>query len=147
MKRIIPPVLFFICISVIVLLWAFAPWHEFLAYPINLSGLPLIVLGVGLAMRGSKVFETVGTNIETFEKPNVLVTDGLFKISRNPMYLGFGLALLGLALVLGNVSSLLVVIVFFVITDRWYIAFEEELMVKQFGDRYVEYSKRTRRWL
>ena len=147
MKQIIPPMLFFICIGAMALLWAFAPWHELLAYPVNLFGIPLTLLGLGLAMRGSKVFEKVGTNIQTFEKPDVLITDGLFKISRNPMYLGFVLALLGIALVLGNLSSLLIVIAFFVITDRWYIAFEEDLMTKQFGDRYVEYSKRARRWL
>ena len=129
------------------LLWAFLPLAEFMAYPFNLFGLPFIVVGIGIAISGSKAFEKAGTNIETFKKPDVLVTDGLFKISRNPMYLGFVLALLGIALVLGNLSSLLIVVAFFVITDRWYIAFEEDLMTKQFGDRYVEYSTRTRRWL
>lgn len=63
------------------------------------------------------------------------------------VYLGFLVALLGGAIVLGNFSSILVVIGFFVITDRWYINFEEEVMDKKFGDRYAEYKAKTRRWL
>lgn len=107
----------------------------------------VIVIGVGLAKRGSDTFERIGTNIETFQKPEVLVTDGLFSFSRNPMYLGFVMALLGVAIVLGNLLSFAVVLAFIVITDRWYIPFEEAAMKQQFGEQYERYKARTRRWL
>ncbi|MDJ0593981.1 MAG: hypothetical protein QNJ72_29050 [Pleurocapsa sp. MO_226.B13] len=46
-----------------------------------------------------------------------------------------------------DLSSLLVVVIFFVITDRWYIQLEEKAMAKTFGDQYAEYKAKTRRWL
>jgi len=147
MKKIIPPVLFVICLAVMFLLWWWQPLGLFLDYPDNISGVVLIILGLALAKQGSSLFERRGTNIQTFDDPDVLVTDGVFRISRNPMYLGFALALAGLAIVLGNFASLLVVLAFIVITDRWYIAFEEVVMIRTFGDRYRTYQQRTRRWL
>ena len=147
MKKIIPPVLFAICIVVMVGLWLVFPIIQFVTFPISLVGILPLVAGLGIAKRGSDIFEKTGTNIETFDDPDILVTDGLYRISRNPMYLGFLVALLGVAIVLGNFSSILVVIGFFVITDRWYINFEEDVMAKKFGDRYAEYKAKTRRWL
>lgn len=147
MKKIIPPVLFVICIVVMVGLWLVFPIVQFVTFPISLVGVLPLVVGLGIAKRGSDIFEKAGTNIETFNDPDILVTDGLYRISRNPMYLGFLMALLGVAIVLGSFSSILVAVGFFVITDRWYIKFEEESMAKRFGDRYAEYKAQTRRWL
>ncbi|MCG8343163.1 MAG: isoprenylcysteine carboxylmethyltransferase family protein [Chlorobiales bacterium] len=147
MKKIIPPVLFVICIVIMVGLWWVFPMVQLVTFPVSLVGILPFIVGLGVAKRGSDVFEKAGTNIETFEEPNLLVTDGLYRISRNPMYLGFLTALLGVAVMLGNFSSILVVIGFFIVTDRWYIKFEEEVMAKTFGDRYAEYKAKTRRWL
>lgn len=130
-----------------VLLWFVLPLGSFLYYPFNLLGIPLVISGIGVAKRGSKIFERAGANIQTFEDPDALITEGLFKISRNPMYLGFVIALAGVATTLGNISSLLIVIVYIFVTDRWYIAFEEAAMEREFGEQYMSYKKRTRRWL
>ncbi len=147
MKKVIPPVLFVICVVVMVGLWLVFPIMQFITFPISLVGILPLVVGLGIAKRGSDIFEKTGTNIETFDDPDILVTGGLYRISRNPMYLGFLVALFGVAIVLGNFSSLLVAVGFFVITDRWYIKFEEEAMAKTFSDRYAEYKAKTRRWL
>lgn len=147
MKKIIPPVLFAICIVVMVVLWLVFPIVRFVAFPMSLVGILPLGVGLGIAKRGSDIFEKKGTNIETFNDPDLLVTDGLYRISRNPMYLGFFMALLGVAVMLGAFSSILVALVFFVVTDRWYIPFEEDAMDKIFGERYAEYKAKTRRWL
>ncbi len=63
------------------------------------------------------------------------------------MYLGFLIALFGLFVLFGCLSPLFIVIIFFVITDRWYIEFEEVAMAKVFGDEYAKYKTKTRRWL
>ena len=147
MKKIIPPVLFVICIVIMVGLWWVFPIVQLVTFPVSLVGILPFIVGLGVAKRGSDVFEKTGTNIETFEEPDLLVTDGLYRISRNPMYFGFLTALLGVAVMLGNFSSILVVIGFFIVTNRWYIKFEEEVMAKTFGDRYAEYKAKTRRWL
>ena len=84
----------------------------------------------------------------TFDKPSKLLTNGLFKYSRNPIYLGLLLAILGVALLTkGSILSLSIVLIFFVITDRWYIAFEEKMMLEKFGDEYTDYCKKVRRWI
>ena len=147
MRRLIPPILFFLSVVVMMLLWFVFPLATFLSYPFNLLGILLIILGIGVAKLGSDTFERAGTNIHTFKDPDVLITEGLYKISRNPMYLGFAVALIGVAITLGNVSSVAVVVAFIFITDRWYITFEEAAMQRRFGEQYANYKKHTRRWL
>lgn len=147
-KQILPPVLFFISIGLMIALHLAWPgtrlrWHS--AY--NVLPLTLLAAGLGLAFWAAHHFSRLGTNIETFDEPGKLVTDGPFRFSRNPMYLGMALALLGVAKLLGSASPLLVLLGFIVITDRWYIAFEERWMNEKFGDAYRQYQQRTRRWL
>ena len=147
MKKILPPILFLVSVILMVLLWKLFPMSIWVLYPFNLLGLIPLFLGLGLTIIGSRKFDQVGTNIKTFNDPNVLVTEGLFKYSRNPMYLGLVLALVGVSVLLGAISSLLVAIAFFVITDRWYVRFEEQAMLRIFGDSYGSYKARTRRWV
>jgi protein-S-isoprenylcysteine O-methyltransferase Ste14 len=147
MKKITPPVLFIICIVIMIGFWRMFPMVLFIPFPINLLGILVFAIGLGIAKRGSDVFEKTGTNIETFNNPDILVTDGLFRISRNPMYLGFLTALVGMAVLMGNLSSFLVAFCFFIVTDRWYITFEKNTMTRTFGERYTEYKSTTRRWL
>ncbi len=147
MKKILPPTLFIICIAIMVGLWWLFPITKFLTFPISLIGILPFLVGLGIAKRGSDIFEKKGTNIETFDDPDLLVTDGLYQISRNPMYLGFLMSLFGLFILLGCISPLFIVIIFFVITDRWYIEFEEAAMDRLFGDEYTKYKTKTRRWL
>jgi len=147
MKKLLPPALFLISILIMMLLWRLAPTSRNFTFPVSLAGLALLILGLGLTILGSRKFRQVGTNINTFNEPDVLVKDGLFRYSRNPMYLGFVIALLGVSALLGSLSTLAVVIVFFVITDRWYIAFEERAMAKKFGEEYEKYKSQTRRWI
>jgi protein-S-isoprenylcysteine O-methyltransferase Ste14 len=147
-KRLLPPNLFLICVAamgVLHLVWPGTRLHWHSAYQI----VPLVLLaaGLGLAFWGSAHFSRAGTNIDTFHEPGLLVTDGPFRFSRNPMYLGMVIALWGVAKLLGTASPLLVLLVFAVIVDRWYITFEERWMKEKFGDAYTKYQARTRRWL
>lgn len=147
MKKLLPPTLFIISIAFMAGLWWLFPITKFLTFPISLIGIVPFLVGLGIAKRGSDIFEKKGTNIETFDDPDILVTDGLYQISRNPMYLGFLITLFGLFILLGCLSPLFVVVIFFVITDQWYIEFEEAAMAKVFGDEYTKYKTKTRRWL
>jgi protein-S-isoprenylcysteine O-methyltransferase Ste14 len=147
MKRILPPTLFGICFVVMIGLHFVLPIFTLLPFPIDLLGLIPLLSGIGLAISGSQKFSTVGTNIDTFDKPDILVTDGLFKYSRNPMYLGMAFALIGLWILLGSISPVVGVLVFIILADRWYIPFEERMMTKTFGQKYKSYQARTRRWV
>ncbi len=76
-----------------------------------------------------------------------LVTDGVFGVTRNPMYVGMLLLLLGFVLWLGAISSLAMVIAFFALLDRNQIPTEERSLLDIFGDNYRTYCKRVPRWL
>ncbi len=78
---------------------------------------------------------------------NVLVTDGAFAYSRNPMYLGMVLALFGITLLLDRVSPSLVLVPFTLVIRLKFIRFEEPLMEQTFGATYTTYKSSVRRWL
>jgi|RhiMetdeSRZDD1v2_1073273.scaffolds.fasta_scaffold995336_2 protein-S-isoprenylcysteine O-methyltransferase Ste14 len=147
MQRLLPPILVAGLAGVMALLHLVLPGMRLLAWPLNLVGLAPLILGFGTAIVGSAHFARVGTNIKTFNRPDRLVTDGAFRFTRNPMYLGLLTGLLGLWLLLGTLTPGLGVAVFFVAADRWYIPFEERAMTRVFGDRYAAYAGRVRRWL
>lgn len=110
-------------------------------------GLPLLVLGVGLNLVADRMFKARRTTVQPFAESSVLVTDGVFALSRNPMYLGMGLALLAYALMLGRAAPLVVVPVFVVGVDRVFIRHEEAALARQFGDVFACYRLKVRRWL
>jgi protein-S-isoprenylcysteine O-methyltransferase Ste14 len=147
MKRIMPPTLFYACIISMVLLAWLWPVRAILPFPVNLIGLAPLVLGLGIAVWGSRKFEEVGTTIKTFDEPQQLVTDGLFRFTRNPMYLGFALALVGVWCLLGALSPVLGVMGFVIVAERWYIRFEERMLAQRFGREFETYRATTRRWI
>lgn len=147
MKRLLPPYLVVICLGTMTFLHVVAPLASPLSGWLRLVGAVPLLAGAALAAAGSRQFERVGTNIKTFNLPDALVTDGLFRFTRNPMYVGFSLLLIGAAVLFGSLSALLIAVVFPVIADRWYIAFEERTMLETFGDDYAEYCQGTRRWV
>lgn len=147
-KRLLPPQLFLISIGVMVALKFFWPGMlVHMSLVATIAGGVLLVLGIALAYWGSIYFARLKTNIDTFREPGMLVTDGPFRFSRNPMYLGMVTGLIGVALALGAATPFLVVLAFIIITDRWYIAFEERWMQEKFGAAYAQYRKRTWRWV
>ncbi len=116
-------------------------------WPFNLAGGLLAATGLTIAAATARRFARIGTNIRTFDEPGTLVSDGLFAYSRNPIYLGFVLFLGGFAVTLGTLSPLLVAVAFALITDRWYIRFEEAAMAAKFGEAYLRYKQTVRRWI
>lgn len=145
MKKLLPPLLFAIFVA---LMFAseYLPGAE--AMPPEVRSVGGIVMSVGLALLtiARWQFAKAKTNILTFNEPGQLVTTGVFRVSRHPMYLGFSMVLMGLALMLRSIPALCVAATFVQISDRWYIAFEERWLLAKFGDTYVNYSRRTRRW-
>lgn len=148
MQKLLPPVLFLIFIIAMGLMcWSISATH-LLIFPFNLIGLPIISAGLMLAMTGKQLFKKLETNIMTFDEPSRLVTEGIYQYTRNPMYLGFTIAMLGFSMLMGaSVVSLLMAVIFLFITDRWYISFEEQMMHTKFGKDYEEYCRKVRRWI
>lgn len=146
MKWLLPPRLWAACLVAIIALGLLAPIAAIVPAPFHWLGAAPILAGVWLLAIAARRFRRVQTNINTFRDPNVLVTDGPFAFTRNPMYLGFTLVLLGAALVANAWSALAPVLVFFVVANCWYVPFEERAAHAQFGDAYAAYRQRVRRW-
>jgi protein-S-isoprenylcysteine O-methyltransferase Ste14 len=146
MYRPLPPKMF-LASAAAVLLHVLAPAGRLVPAPCNWLGIAPLVAGLWLCVAGSRHFDRERTNINTFRPPDVLVTDGLFAFSRNPMYLGFVIALAGIALLLGSISPWAAPVAFFALAAGWYIPFEERACGAQFGAAYEAYCARTRRWV
>jgi protein-S-isoprenylcysteine O-methyltransferase Ste14 len=148
MQRLLPPALVVVCAVAMLVFYRKAPMAGIMPEPYNyFIGIPLVVIGLGLTLYAARQFNRVRTNIKTFNKPDVLVTDGAFAWSRNPMYLGFSIALAGFAVKLNVWPAVAIAAAFILITHFWYIRFEERMAEQTFGEAYKDYRRTTRRWL
>lgn len=147
MKKLIPPILFAICLVMMFLLRWLLPIKIVFPRPYNLLGLVPICAGFLAGLLGALQFHRANTNIRPFVEPDKLVTDGPFRYSRNPMYLGLSLVLLGAWMLLGAITPLLGVVIFIVTANGWYIPFEERMNQVKFGLAFDAYCQRTRRWI
>ena len=119
-------------------------------YGIRLGG-ALVLAGVGTCfdMAGLRAFFKAKTTISPL-RPNraaAVVTTGVYRITRNPMYLGLVLILLGLALYLASPWAVLGPLVFVAYITRYQIKPEERVLAAHFGAPYTAYCAQVRRWL
>jgi protein-S-isoprenylcysteine O-methyltransferase Ste14 len=99
-------------------------------------------------MAAERQFVRAGTPVRPFtQQPAALVTGGMFRLSRNPMYLGLVLALAGAALSLVSPLALLAAPVYGWWVQRRFIEREERLLEERFGNAYRAYCLRVRRWV
>lgn len=114
-----------------------------------LAGGTTIVLGLLVVVQGARTFWRHKTTINPVElaKASTLVTTGVFRFSRNPMYVGFTCVLVGWAMCLGTPLAIIGPIVFVLFTNRFQIGPEERMMQAKFGQAYNDYRAQVRRWL
>ena len=146
-RKILPPTWLLIAMLLMVALHFVMPIASIIPPLWNLLGLIPLALGVALNLSADRVFHRARTTVKPFDMPATLVNWGVFRISRNPMYLGFVLILIGLAFLLGTLTPFLVVFLFFAWIDRVYIVFEERALAEKFGAAWSTYKGNTRRWL
>jgi len=117
-------------------------------WPISVA---IAVVGVlaFMALAGAAVgrFRRAGTTENPFKPSTALVFDGPFRFTRNPMYIGMAVLYVGLAFVLGLMWALVLLPFVLLAIDRLVIAREERYLERKFGQEYVEYKRRVRRWL
>lgn len=146
MKKILnPPAYLFTFLILGLFLHFVFPIKKLVYFPWNLLGIVLIVFGSVLNVWADSLFKKEKTTIKPFEKPSVLVVTGPFRLSRHPMYLGMVMLLLGVAVLLGSLSSFLAPLLMFISCEKFFIPHEEKSLEKIFGGEYKEYRKRVRR--
>lgn len=123
------------------------PLFRILHPPVTYLGTAPLAFGVLIVLISAGIFRFRKTTINPFGVPAVVVQDGFYRFSRNPMYLGMLLVLIGVGLWLGNVLALLLAPAFVAIMTRGYIVREEQVLEDRFGDVYRAYCSRVRRWV
>ncbi len=145
--KIIAPMWFLLSIGIIISAIFIFPESYMIPRPWNLIGLMFMGFGLGLAMAAMKLFRERNLKPEGYNPPERLIISGVYRISRNPMYLGFSISLLGIWIYMGNLHGLFAVPLFFVIIDRLYVTFEERTMQRVFGEGWARYASEVRRWI
>lgn len=111
------------------------------------AGWIAILCGMVLLAAAIGFFRLKRTTVNPTKKPDKLVTDGIYRFSRNPMYLGMLLILAGFPLVTDSVIGLVFPFIFFLIMNQSVIPREERMVQGVFGDEYLQYRTRTSRWI
>lgn len=117
-----------------------APWAFW-------AGGALVLAGLGLMLAAVPQFLRRGTTVVPHRPPSALVTGGIYRISRNPIYLGDVLLLAGFVLIWGAWPSLVLVPLLAFVLQRRFILPEEARLQAAFGDDFRAYRARVRRWL
>jgi len=146
-QRVLPPTCLCIAILLIVTVHLLFPGVTFKLIPWGILGLVPLGLGIILNLVADSVFKDKSTTVKPFQESKVLITTGVFSISRNPMYLGFILILTGIGLLLGSVTPFFIVLFFWFFLKQYYIVAEERMLEKQFQADWHIYRKKVRRWI
>ena len=146
----IPPLLVLLILAGVMLGVSYAA--PALSFPMPgraVLALALAALGVGSALAGVVAFRERHTTVNplTPTASSAIVTGGIYRVSRNPMYLGFLLVLAGWGVYLSNAGAALLLPAFVAYLTRYQIRPEESALLAKFGSEYAQYMARVRRWL
>lgn len=130
--------------------WALARFGPLAAaQSVGLQSLGIIVAlaGLGLICWSALWFWRKRTTIEPHHMPGVLIVEGPYRLSRNPIYLGMVLILAGEVLWIGAVSPLVLPPIYLIVLTKRFAIPEEVVLLSTFGEEARAYLTATRRWI
>ena len=147
--KIPPPV---VALTMAALMWLIARATPTLSFALPARAVLaacVALAGVWSALAGIAAFRRVGTTVSPLrpEKASSLVVCGVYRFTRNPMYLGLLLVLIAWALILSNALALIILPAFILYMNRFQIGPEEAALAAAFGPDFTTYKSRVRRWL
>lgn len=150
LELLIPPPV--IMLATGVLMWVFSKLLSGFAFPWIHSGAwgaATALLGLAISLSAVATFKHARTTVDPRRptEATTLITSGIYLYSRNPMYLGVILVLVGWALFLGNLLSALLIVGFVLYINRYQILPEERLLQEKFGADFLAYKDKVRRWI
>ena len=146
-RRLVPPLLLapFILLLIFILHFVF-PIQMILGFPFTLIGLAPLIIGLFISLQAIRTLKNRITKISN-GNPRILVAEGVFQYSRNPMYLGGIVFFFGLAILLGSLVNFVFPPIMFLLVHFLFIPIEEEELKTKFGKEYLGYMKRVRKWI
>lgn len=146
-RKVIPPVYLFATLLLMWLTHRYIPIFQYVYEPVAYLGIIAVLFGITMAGISAGMFKRAGTGLEPFDEATVLVTSGFYRFSRNPMYMGMFLMLLGVAFLMGSIGALLPILIFILIIRNNFVLGEERFMQATFGQQYLQYKSEVRRWI
>jgi protein-S-isoprenylcysteine O-methyltransferase Ste14 len=145
----LPPLIFLGFLAAAAVLEAVVPSPALAAhaFPRYLAGAALAATGFVMIAMGTRRFQAAGTNIPPNLPTTALVVDGIYRRTRNPLYLGLTLVYLGLGVAAGSFWAIGLVVPLLWVINTGVIAREEHYLERKFGDAYRAYKARVRRWV
>ncbi len=129
-----------------VLNWT-TPLGKLQIYSNRVPGIVLGIFGFAIMIWSWWLFKKVDTAICPTSKSDYLVTSGIFRVTRNPMYLGMIAMLFAMAIFVGTLPFYLAGLAYFVIINNFFCPYEENKLAQSFGDSYLSYKSKVGRWL
>jgi protein-S-isoprenylcysteine O-methyltransferase Ste14 len=146
-RKVLPPTYLLVAIVIMLALHLVFPVIKIIPTPWNILGIVPLACGLALNLAADKAFREAGTTVKPFEESAVLITSGVFRLSRNPMYLGYVLILIGIAIMVRSLMPYVVILVFAVLMERVFISVEEQMLVDTLGQAWSAYAEKVRRWI
>lgn len=143
----LPPAYTLLSLALMVLLHTVVPLITVIESLHRFAGFGFVLIGVLMILLSANYFRRINTTIHPFGESSFLATASLYKISRNPMYLGMAFMLIGIAICLGTMSPALVVPLFVWSISNRHIKKEEQKLERIFGEQYLRYKRKVPRWI
>jgi protein-S-isoprenylcysteine O-methyltransferase Ste14 len=125
----------------------YLPVVNIVSFPISLLGWLVAVAGFSLAIYILNGLRARHTSTDATGAPSALATDGVYSFSRNPFYLSYLITATGAAIILGSLTAFVAPIICFAVLSTAIIPLEEKNLQKRFGQSYIQYKHRVRRWI
>lgn len=132
-RRVLPLTYLLIAIVAMILVRFLLPGPMIIPTPWNALGIVPLGIGVILNLAADNALRKAQTTVKPFEEPSALVMDGVYQVSRHPMYLGFVLILAGVAILIRSLTPWVIIVIFATLLDRNFIEVEERILEEQFG--------------
>ena len=142
-----PPLIFLAFVLAGFLLYWLRPLPFAIGIGYDILGVLLIVVPIAIAIWARNLFIRAGTNVEPYKPTTAIVDKGPFAYSRNPLYLCLFVLYFGISLLIGNLWLPILAVPMFLIMFYGVILREERYLEAKFGEAYLTYKRRVRRWL
>jgi protein-S-isoprenylcysteine O-methyltransferase Ste14 len=107
----------------------------------------LIVFGLAIVFVAKAQMKRVKTNIEPWKPTTAIIDDGIYAYSRNPIYIAMILVYIGFVIIINSVWVLLLLPAVYLVMHFGVILREEKYLAEKFGEEYLNYKNKVRRWI
>lgn len=145
--KIPPPLCFFLILMVGILLDSAWISGHLAATNLTVIGSLIAIISFIYLVLAAQKHKNAGTNIEPWKPTTTIISDGVYKYSRNPIYVAMAAVYVGLAVAAGSWAALLLLPVCLLVIRVHVINREEAYLEDKFGKEYLDYKARVRRWL